>query len=309
MTPAFPDGTKSCCDHLQDCKQLMCIHRQYVLLCTCISALVPCLHQKSAMHRISMLQADKPSIMLQAKGAQNEAQGVQPARRQDPSPSPALLCNPSITTVTATRPAAANAEAAAAAQQLPPHFYHHADQPVLQPLQQASSDALGHLHPQQAQQQAAGSNPNHPQPARHTGQEHSLKFSAWQGQLAKSGLLKCKAECLSVGLADHPLPFPAVLDVRARVVVSHALDLPKQHAPQHMVVRCIVPTKDPKNAEEFHVFCQYLSEKHRAGVVNLGSRAVKHDLFLVPGAPDVYQQLHMQDPHQECLVAITTAKQ
>lgn len=131
---------------------------------------------------------------------------------------------------------------------------------------------------------------------------------AWQGQLAKSGLLKCKAECLSTGSADGPLPWPAVLDVRARVVVNHALELPKQHAPQHLVIRCIVSTNEPKNEQDFHEFCQYLTEKQRAGVVNLGSKASKHDLFLVPGASGVYQQLHMQDPKKECLVAITTCK-
>lgn len=272
------------------------------------------------MHIVSMLQADNSSIMLQANGTQNEPQALQPARHQDPSPSPApLLHTPNAAAVTATRPTAAAAEASAAAQQLPPHLRHHTDEPVLQQPQKKSSNALGQSHSQQAhpqqaqskqaQQQAVGSHSNHQQPVRLAGHGQPVKSAVWQGQLAKSGLLKCKAECISVGLADHPLPFPAVLDVRARVVVSHALDLPTQHAPQRVVVRCIVPTKDPKNAEEFHVFCQYLTEKHRAGVVNLGSRAIKHDLFLVPGAPEVYQQLHMQDPCQECLVAITTAQQ
>ncbi|KAL3143978.1 hypothetical protein ABBQ32_003788 [Trebouxia sp. C0010 RCD-2024] len=132
---------------------------------------------------------------------------------------------------------------------------------------------------------------------------------AWQGHLAKSGLLKCKAECVSLSPADSALQWPVVLDVRARVVVSHALDLPKQHAPHQLVIRCIVPPNDPKNEQDFHVFCQYLTEKQRAGVVNLGSRSSKHDLFLVPGGSEVYQQLRIQDPNKECLVAITTLRQ
>lgn len=160
--------------------------------------------------------------------------------------------------------------------------------------------------PQHAQQPVAGSiaggllpKANHP----------LTTPPAWQGQLAKSGLLKCKAECLSGGSADGALPWPAVLDVRARVVVTHALELPKQHAPHHLVIRCIVSTNESKNDLDFHEFCQYLTEKQRAGVVNLGSKSSKHDLFLVPGAAGVYQQLHMQDPKRECLIAITTCTQ
>ena len=161
--------------------------------------------------------------------------------------------------------------------------------------------------PQHAQQPVAGSIASGllPEAAYHL----LTTPPAWQGRLAKSGLLKCKAECLSLGSADGALPWPAVLDVRARVVVTHALELPKQHAPQHLVIRCIVSTNEPKNELDFHEFCQYLTEKQRAGVVNLGSKSSKHDLFLVPGAAGVYQQLHIQDPKRECLVAITTGTQ
>ena len=191
--------------------------------------------------------------------------------------------------------------ASAAAQNLPSHVNWQPSQPL-----HKASNSTPQSGPQRAQQPVAGSNTSGLLPQ--VAHPPLATPPSWQGQLAKSGLLKCKAECLSVGSADGVLSWPAVLDVRARVVVTHALELPKQHAPQHLVIRCIVPTSEPKNELDFHEFCQYLTEKQRAGVVNLGSKSSKHDLFLVPGASGVYQQLHVQDPNRECLIAITTSK-
>lgn len=242
----------------------------------------------------------QPSIIeacstLQAQRQQSESHAAQLSQQQGFSQVPLLKQQQPLPT-TSLPPTAS-----AAVQNLPPHV---ARQPA-QPLHN-SSVSITHSNPQQAQQPGAGpaSGGLLPQVA----QPHLATPPAWQGQLAKSGLLKCKAECLSSDTSDGPLSWPAVLDVRARVVVNHALELPKQHAPQHLVIRCIVSTSEPKNEQEFHEFCQYLTEKQRAGVVNLGSKASKHDLFLVPGASGVYQQLHMQDPKRECLVAITTCK-
>ena len=121
-------------------------------------------------------------------------------------------------------------------------------------------------------------------------------------------MVKCKAECISTGASDAALSWPSVLDVRARVVVGHALEQPHQHPPQHVDIRRIVSTNDPKNQQHFHQFCEYLTEKQRAGVVNVGSRSNKHNMFLVPGSPDVFQQLRVQDPQQECLIAVMSLK-
>ena len=227
---------------------------------------------------------------LQAPNQQTEAHSAQPSKQQGPSQIP-LLKQTQALPGTSLPPAAPPA-----AQHLAPHIDRQPSQPLHKP-----SVSIGQSGPQQAKQPVAGSNAGGSLPQLATP-------PAWQGQLAKSGLLKCKAECLCLGAADGVLQWPAVLDVRARVVVTHALDLPKQHAPHRLVIRCIVSTNEPKNEQDFHVFCQYLTEKQRAGVVNLGSRSSKHDLFLVPGASDVYQQLHIQDPNKECLVAITTSK-
>jgi len=127
---------------------------------------------------------------------------------------------------------------------------------------------------------------------------------AWHGHLAKTGVPKCRAECLSIGPADALLPWPKLLDVRARVVVARALEQSKAHAPQNMVIRCIVSTDDTGNSLQFHDFCEYLTEKQRAGVVNFKSSSNKHTMFLIPGCQDVYQQLHVRHPRQECLVAV-----
>ncbi|KAL0029006.1 hypothetical protein WJX77_011645 [Trebouxia sp. C0004] len=127
---------------------------------------------------------------------------------------------------------------------------------------------------------------------------------AWRGHLAKTGVSKCRAECLSIGPADALLPWPKLLDVRARVVVARALEQSKAHAPQNVVIRCIVSTDDIGNTLQFHDFCEYLTEKQRAGVVNFKSNSNKHTMFLIPGCQDVYQQLHVCDPQQECLVAV-----
>ena len=127
---------------------------------------------------------------------------------------------------------------------------------------------------------------------------------AWRGHLAKTGVPKCRAECLSAGPADALLPWPKLLDVRARVVVARALEQSKAHAPQNVVIRCIVSTDDTGNSLQFHDFCEYLTEKQRAGVVNLKFNSNKHTMFLIPGCQDVYQQLHVHDPGQECLVAV-----
>ncbi|KAL0049053.1 hypothetical protein WJX82_005155 [Trebouxia sp. C0006] len=127
---------------------------------------------------------------------------------------------------------------------------------------------------------------------------------AWRGHLAKTGVPKCRAECLSAGPADALLPWPKLLDVRARVVVARALEQSKAHAPQNVVIRCIVSTGDTGNSLQFHDFCEYLTEKQRAGVVNFKSNSNKHTMFLIPGCQDVYQQLRVHDPRQECLVAV-----
>lgn len=223
---------------------------------------------------------------LQAPRQQTDSQATHTSKQQGPSQHPSLKQTQAFPTPS-----------------LPPAPLAPQNQQAVEPLHKSSiSSGQPGL-----QQPTAGSAPAAAGGAPLLQALHPQR--AWQGHLAKSGLLKCKAECFSVSPADSALQWPAVLDVRARVVVTHALDLPKQHAPQHLVIRCIVSTREPKNEQDFHVFCQYLTEKQRAGVVNLGSRSSKHDLFLVPGASEVYQQLHIQNPNKECLVAITTLKQ
>ena len=121
-------------------------------------------------------------------------------------------------------------------------------------------------------------------------------------------MIKCKAECLSIGPGDARLPWPAVLDVRARVVVTHALEQPAQQPANQVVIRSIVSPNDVKNQHHFHQFCEYLTEKQRAGVVNFGSGALKHTLFLIPGSREVFQHLHIHDPQKESLIAVMTVR-
>lgn len=130
---------------------------------------------------------------------------------------------------------------------------------------------------------------------------------AWRGQLAKSGVVKCRAECLSNGPGDASMPWPKVLDVNARVVVARALEQAKQHAPQQVVIRCVVSIDDAKNQQHFHHFCEYLTEKQRAGVIKSDTKF--HTMFLIPGCRDVFQQLQVPDPQKECLVAVTILRQ
>jgi len=155
------------------------------------------------------------------------------------------------------------------------------------------------------------SDPQHDQPTQLSGLQVAAAAKpppslpvAWRGHLAKTGVPKCRAECSSIGPADALLPWPKLLDVRARVVVARALEQSKAHAPQNVVIRCIVSTDDTGNSLQFHDFCEYLTEKQRAGVVNFKSNSNKHTMFLIPGCQDVYQQLHVHDPRQECLVAV-----
>ena len=237
-----------------------------------------------------------PVLSVQTQNQRNESHSVQPCKQQGLPQVASLKQKPAP--LTSFLPPIASA----AAQNLSSHV----NQQPSQPLHKASV-SVPQPGPQHAQQPAAGSNASGISPQ--VAHPPLATPPSWQGQLAKSGLLKCKAECLSAGSAGGALPWPAVLDVRARVVVTHALELPQQHAPQHLVIRCIVSKNEPKNELDFHEFCQYLTEKQRAGVVNLGSKSSKHDLFLVPGASGVYQQLHVQDPKRECLVAITTSRQ
>ena len=228
--------------------------------------------------------------LLQAEGTQGRLQPAVPARQQGPTepgsgphppnPPPASLA------------AAASAHLPIPAPLLPPHLIpdsgqqephggkHSSVAPVLPGLRQAHKPSA--------------------QPVRVS--------PVWQGQLAKSGVPKCRAECIGVGGVDPALPLPPILDVCQRAPLSKAMDLPKQHAPQHVVVRCIVSTSSPKNAEHFHKFCQYLREKERAGVVEFGTEGRIRSLLLIPGTAAVYEQLHVQDPQQECLVAIATVK-
>ncbi len=258
--------------------------------------------------------------MLQA-GAKSQ-HPIQHTMQQAPSPPPPLPLQspPSFNPI---MPEAA--AAAVPAHLLPPHLTglthmsdhgqpqtQHAPGPVPQAdLRHVSQKPVRHAVPVTAPERT-GSQSNLHQPIQLSGMQGVAEAAklppslpvAWRGHLAKTGVPKCRAECLSVGPADALLPWPKLLDVRARVVVARALEQSKAHAPQNVVIRCIVSTDDTGNSLQFHDFCEYLTEKQRAGVVNFKSNSNKHTMFLIPGCQDVYQQLRVHDPRQECLVAV-----
>ena len=179
---------------------------------------------------------------------------------------------------------------------------HASQQPTRSPGSMTAPQPPGsQLDPMQSTQLANASAHGVAAPAATARPPPSLQV-AWRGQLAKSGRVKCKAECLSAGPGDASLPWPKVLDVNHRVVVARALESPKQHAPQQVVIRCVVSIDDAKNQQHFHHFCEYLTEKQRAGVIKSGP--YKHTMFLIPGCHDVFQQLQVRDPQKECLVAV-----
>ncbi len=266
-------------------------------------------------------------VYPQAHVKVHQSHDTQAPKQQTPSPPPPLpLQSP---------PKLLMPEAAAAAvpsHLLPPHLRPHSDQPhAPQLLHREAATLIAPSQPpspQSSQHHSSSTQPQLPQlqPQLSWSQSRNAAAAAaaaaapeavrpppsllpaWRGQLAKSGMVKCKAECLSTGSADASVPWPTVLDVRARVVVAHALEQPKQHPPQHIVIRCVVSTDDAKNQHHFHQFCEYLTEKQRAGVVNFGSGSNKHTMFLIPGSPDVFQQMHVRDPHRECLIAVMILK-
>lgn len=176
--------------------------------------------------------------------------------------------------------------------------------PIAQPAQTPAP------HPQipssetlQAQQQPAAPHSadrppeSGPQRSWPPSEDRSNLVSVWHGQLAKSGVVKCKVEVLAKRPDQKP-SWPALLDVRNRVAVDRAMEQPKH-------VLYVTARNDASDRRHFHEFCKYLTEKQRAGVVAVGSPSdQQRELYLVPGCAAVFKQLRLKGPQQECLVAV-----
>ena len=138
------------------------------------------------------------------------------------------------------------------------------------------------------------------QQPRQPSEEASSLVSVWHGQLAKSGVVKCKVEVVTKRTDQKP-SWPHILDVRNRVAVGRALEHPKHI----LYVTASNADTDANNRRNLHDFCKYLTEKQRAGVATVGTLSdQQRELYLVPGCAAVFKQLHVRGPQQECLVAI-----
>ena len=133
-------------------------------------------------------------------------------------------------------------------------------------------------------------------------QETAETVPLWHGQLAKSKVVKCRVQVLG-RQTDEPLGWPRILDVRNRVDMNRALE----HAPEDLVYVTASPGgSESGNQVHFQEFCQDLLKRQRAGVVMLEAALglPRQELYLVPGCPQVFQQLQVAGPQQECLVAV-----
>ena len=192
-----------------------------------------------------------------------------------------------------------------AAQDIPPIPNSVFPPPVAQPVPEPSAprQQIPFSDTVQAQQQPAGphsadrSPESGSQRPRQPSEDRSNLMSVWHGQLAKSGVVKCKVEVLAKRPDQKP-SWPALLDVRNRVAVDRAMEQPKH-------VLYVTARNDASDRRHFHEFCIYLTEKQRAGVAAVGSPSdQQRELYLVPGCAAVFKQLRLKGPQQECLVAI-----
>lgn len=115
----------------------------------------------------------------------------------------------------------------------------------------------------------------------------------WVGSVAKSTIRQCSV-CISVAspyAARGCQGWPDTLDMQHRIMIPQAIDLWKEHDPDHRGWAWVQPDGDP---QAFDNFVQYLCTRDRAGIVRppVAPDVLFHTLYLIPApSDDVVQQV------------------
>lgn len=105
----------------------------------------------------------------------------------------------------------------------------------------------------------------------------------WAGSVAKGTIPQCRV-CISVAspyAARGCKGWPAVLDMQHRIMMPQAMDLWKEHDPDHRGWAWMQPDGDQ---QAFDNFVQYLCTRDRAGIVRppVEPDVLFHTLYLIP---------------------------
>lgn len=109
----------------------------------------------------------------------------------------------------------------------------------------------------------------------------------WAGSIAKSTIPQCGV-CVSAAspyAARGCQGWPGTLDMQHRIMIPQALELWKEHDPDHRGWAWVQPDGD---SQAFDKFVQYLTARDRAGIVRppVAPNVLYHTLYLIPAPSD-----------------------
>lgn len=133
---------------------------------------------------------------------------------------------------------------------------------------------------------------------------------SWSGSLAKSGETLCKLVCWDQpnmhrwgAASQEPKEWPNVLDVRLRVDLNIALKPEGERSLLHLSAG-----NDTSDREGLMRFIQYLTDRTRAGVVQLkgssGDRSGDRTLYLIPPTESAAKALGVEVGARDSLIVL-----